>query len=286
MPKDNTLLQRELEIMKGISDSREMILNAKKTAIFIANFTDNHQFKPLISIPGQEEPLQVVLETKLLGYWLDSSMTPTRHIKYTTGIAYKRLWAISRLKANRVSTAKIVKFFEIKIRSVLESSCVVFYSMLNENDWDMLERPVKILIKILQGPAYTDYEAGLAAYSHLGLTSMRTRLKKLTLTWALKTSQDSKFSAMLPLNPKGPYNLRTQELFMVPFAHTERYRRSPLVALPRLLNEYVASLPADVLDQPAAGLLLPPAVAAHLALLRDASATTKPSSSLQDTDGC
>ena len=66
LPNKNNLPQRELEKIKDISDSKEMILNAMKTSIFIANFTDNHQFKPLISIPGQEEPLQVVLETKLL----------------------------------------------------------------------------------------------------------------------------------------------------------------------------------------------------------------------------
>ena len=111
---------------------------------------------------------------------------------------------------------------------------------------------------------------------------MRDRLKNLTLARAWKTSQDSKLSCMLPLNPKSQYELRTQELFMVPFAHTERYRHSPLVALPRLLNEYVDSLPADVLDHPAAGLLLPPAVAAHLALLRVAPA--KPLPVPQDAD--
>jgi hypothetical protein len=156
----------------------------------------------------------------------------------------------------------------MKIRSVLESSCVVFFSMMKENDWEMIERPIKILLKILQGPNHTDFETGLATYSHLGITSMRDRLRKLSLSWALKASQDAKFFSMLPVNPRGPYHLRSQELFTVPFAHTERYRNSPLVALPRLLNEYVADLPADVLDLPAAGLLLPPAVAAHLELLR------------------
>jgi hypothetical protein len=93
LPKENTLLQREVENIKEISDAREMILNEKKTAIFVANFTDNHQFKPLITIPGQELPLQVVLESKLLGYWLDTTMTPSKHIQYTTSISYKRLWA-------------------------------------------------------------------------------------------------------------------------------------------------------------------------------------------------
>jgi hypothetical protein len=171
LPKENTLLQREVEKIKKISEAREMILNEKKTAIFVANFTHNHKFKPLITIPRQELPLQVVLESKLLGYWLDTTRTPSKHIQYTTGIAYKRLWAISRLKANHVSKRKIVKFFQMKIHSVLESSCVSF-SMMKENDWEIIERPVKILLKILQGPNYTDLKTSLATYFHLGITFM------------------------------------------------------------------------------------------------------------------
>ena len=267
LPMKNTLLQREVERIKDISDSREMILNAKKTFIFTVNFTENHQFKPLITIPGQPEPLQVVQETKLLGYWLDTSMTPTTHVKYITSIAYKRLWAVSRLKSNGVAQKDIIKFFNFKVRSVLESSCPVFFTMLSEKDLVMLERPVKILVKILQGKDYKDYETGLAAFNHLGLTSMKQRLKKLTLAWALKAASDKKFSALLPLNPPGPYNLRPNELYHVPLARTERYRNSPLVALPRMLNHYYSSLPAEVLLHPAAGLLLPQAVLTRLALL-------------------
>ena len=66
----------------------------------------------------------------------------------------------------------IIKFFNFKVRSVLESSCPVFFTMLSEKDLVMLERPVKILVKILQGKDYKDYETGLAAFNHLGLTSM------------------------------------------------------------------------------------------------------------------
>ena len=139
LPRENTLLQREVERIKDISDSREMILNAKKTFVFTVNFSENHQFKPLITIPGQQEPLQVVQETKLLGYWLDTSMTPTTHVKYITSIAYKRLWAVSRLKSNGVTQKDITKFFNIKVRSVLESSCPVFFTMLLKKDLVMLE---------------------------------------------------------------------------------------------------------------------------------------------------
>ena len=193
-------------------------------------------------------------------------MSPTTHVKYITGIAYKRLWAVLRLKANGVVNKDIVKFFNMKVRSVLESSCPVFFSMLSEGDLEMLERPVKIPVKILQGKNYEDYKFGLAALAPLGLTSMKLRLEKLTLAWALKAASDQKLSTLLPLNPPGLNNLRNRELYHVPHTHTERYKSSPLVALPHMLNEYYNNLTADLLAHPAAGLLLPPAVAARLAL--------------------
>ena len=86
----------------------------------------------------------------------------------------------------------------------------------------MLERPVKILLKILQGKDFKDYKTGLDAFEHLGLTSMKLRLEKLTLAWALKADSVHKFSTLLPLKPPGPYNLRHQELYYVPPASTER----------------------------------------------------------------
>ena len=68
--------------IKRISDEREMKLNAKKTCIFIVNFTKIHQFKPLLKIPGENKCLETVQETKLLGYWLTTDMKPHLHVSY------------------------------------------------------------------------------------------------------------------------------------------------------------------------------------------------------------
>ena len=65
---ENTYTQSELNTIKKISDSREMRLNSKKTLVFVANFTDTHQFRPLLTVPGAAVPLERALEHKLLGY--------------------------------------------------------------------------------------------------------------------------------------------------------------------------------------------------------------------------
>ena len=79
LPAANTFLQQEVDNIKAISDEREMVLNAKKTFIFIANFTKDHQFKPLLKIPGERYTMQVVQKTKLLGIEARCRPDPTAH---------------------------------------------------------------------------------------------------------------------------------------------------------------------------------------------------------------
>ena len=112
----------------------------------------------------------VPLETKLLGYWLTADMKPACHVKHITTIAYRRICAISRLKAVGVPNNSIILFFIMKIRSVLETACPVFFSMMTEADRANVEKPQKILVKILLGTDYTSYAEGL---NKLGLVSIR-----------------------------------------------------------------------------------------------------------------
>ena len=98
LTKDDCHLQKQIDTIKILSDEREMSLNAGKTKLFIVNFTQNHQFTPLLQIPDTSKPLETIHETKLLGYWLTADMKPHKHVEYILGIAYKRLWAISKLK--------------------------------------------------------------------------------------------------------------------------------------------------------------------------------------------
>ena len=117
-----------------------MFLNASKTKLLIVNFTDSHQFQSLLTIPGSSSPIELTFETKLLGYWLTSSMKPSKHVAHILKIAYGRLWAISRLKSANVKNEDILHFFNEKIRSVLEFAAPVFSSMLTKENIVDIER--------------------------------------------------------------------------------------------------------------------------------------------------
>ena len=115
-----------------------MKLNAKKTFLFVVNFTKNHQFKPYLKVPGETDYLETVQKTKLLGYWLTTDMKPHTHITYLLSIVNGRMWAITKLKLAGVCDVDLKHFYIMKIRSVLEWSAVVFHSMSTIEDSDFL----------------------------------------------------------------------------------------------------------------------------------------------------
>ena len=230
LPKEHTEIQNQIDIIKKLSDEREMSMNANKTFLLVNNFTHNHQFIPHLQIPGSGDTIKTKNETKLLGYWLTSDVKPHRHVKHILDIAYKRLWAVTRLKNAGVPDFDILHFFNIKIRSVLETNCPVFHPMLTQENKDDIERIQKIVLKIIMGYKYTSYEDACKTYM---VESLNTRRSKICLSFALKCMQSKKFQHMFELNP-----VNTHEKYRVPFAHTSRYQNSPKIYLTKILNNY------------------------------------------------
>ena len=174
------------------------------------------------------------METKLLGYWLTKEMQTDHHVEYMLEICYKRLWAIIKLKKEGISNGDILHFFYMKIRSVLESNCPVFHSMLTQEHSDDIERVQKIVLRVILEDKYKSYEQ---ACSFLEVTTLKQRRIDLCLKFALKILQNEKFSDFFKPN-NNFNNIREQEKFHVPFAHTSRYQKSPKVFLTNLLNEH------------------------------------------------
>ena len=235
LPNKNTLLQSEIESIKMISDDREMVLNPDKTKLMIINFTSSHQFQSLLSIPGSTTNIELCFKTKLLGYWLTVDMKPETHVNHILKIAYSRLWTISRLKSAEVSDDDIFHFYSMKIRSVLEFSAPVFFSMLNDQDITKIERVQKIVLKVILGDRYLNFDQ---ACSLMCTTSLESRRKQLSLSFALACLKNPQHQHFFKQRKTTYYKLRNIKSFEVPYCNTDRYFSSPIPSLTRLLNEH------------------------------------------------
>ena len=234
LPSSNSKLQSEIEIIKHLSDQREMSLNSDKTCLFIVNFTLKYQFRPLLQIPGCSETIDRVLKKKLLGYWFTADMKTDRHVEHILGISYKRIWAIRKLKKAGVSDSDILHFFFMKIRSVLESNCVVYHSMLTQDNTNDIERIQKIVFRVILDHRYIDYHQACLS---LNVQTLQTRRIKLSLPFGLKCLSSDKFKHIFKPNITHT-SIRNPDKFDVPLARTTRYYNSPKLYITRLLNAH------------------------------------------------
>ena len=90
-------------------------------------------------------------------------------------------------------------------------------------------------MKTILGAKYQGYEKALI---DLKIDSLKERRGKMALKFAKKSLKDDKFSTFFPEN-KNNFEMKTRNSnkYVVNHANTERYRKSAVPFLQRLLNE-------------------------------------------------
>ena len=140
--------------------------------------------------------------------------------------------------------AHLIHIFKSQVRGVLEYCSTVWHSSLTQANCDDIERVQKAALRLIMGERYHGYKQAL---EHLNLDSLKERRKKIALSFAKKSLKLEKFSKFLPLNnAKHLMNKRNHDKYDVNSAKTERYRRSAVPFLQRLLNEDYAKQRKDL----------------------------------------
>ena len=133
------------------------------------------------------------------------------------------------------SIEDMVHLWKVYCLSVLEQSAVVWGGMLTEENKQVLERTQKSFVKLVLEENYTTY---LNSLKSLGLETFKTRKKNLTLKFVKTSLADGHFSDLIKKKvQKNGSATRNKEYYNVTFAHTERYKKSPILTMQRLLHE-------------------------------------------------
>ena len=126
----------------------------------------------------------------------------------------------------------LVDIYILYIRSVLESSAVVWHSSLTQGQEFEIERVQKVALRIILKEEYDCYTNALSLCS---LQTLRDRRNHLSLTFAQKCTKSDKTSDMFPLNSK-TYDTRNPEKYFITPAKTNRLAKSAIPHMQRLLN--------------------------------------------------
>ena len=207
-----------------------MKLNAKKSNAMIFNFTQDYQFSTRLYI--ENNLLEIVQETKLLGTIISSDMTWYANTEMLVKRAYQRMIMLRKLYSFNVADEDMVKIYILYIRSILEQSCQVWHFSISEEEKGDLERVQKVACRIILNSRYTEYQEALEV---LNLETLSARRDTLSLKFAKKCLKYNQTKDMFPLNTFDAVDVRLREKYHVQHARGSRLLDSTLPQ--RALNE-------------------------------------------------
>ena len=196
-----------------------MQINPKKTKEMIINFTKDAINQPLII---EDEIVECVKETKLLGLWLNDKLNWNTHVDEIYAKAAKRLFLLVQLRRAGLSQDDLCKYYKACIRSVLEYSCQVFHGGLTKEQSESLESIKKRALRIIN--PQVSYTEALTLLNIDPLSDRRKNMCEKLFTQIQKP--DHKLNVLLPPQSTTKYNLRSSKPLCLPRCRTNRFKNS------------------------------------------------------------
>ena len=210
-----------------------MKLNERKTKNMIFNFSKKNQFVTSLSV--NEERLELVSETKLLGTILTSDLKWGKNTRVLVQKAWKRMQLLNRSASFTTNIQDLKSIYLTYIRSILEQSAVVWHSSLTSKNRRDLERVQKVAVRVILQTRYTNYQNGLKM---LKLETLEERRKLLCLRFAKGCLKNEKVKSLFPKKENNhKMKKRKVEKYKVNRANTKRYKMSAIPYMQRLMNE-------------------------------------------------
>ena len=224
---ENSKSQDFLNKIQHWTNEKKMCLNKSKTKVMIFNYSHNYQFSTRLYI--ENELLELVKETKLLGTIITSDLSWWENTNYLCKKGYQRMAIIRKLYEFNVPVVDLVQIYTLFIRSILEfNSCVWNFNLTQEQSND-LERVQKVSCKIILKEQYTSYHSALQL---LDLKELSKRRIDLCTKFAKKCVQKERSSSMFPVDEN-----RQGQKYKVNFAKHSRLLNSAIPQMQRILNE-------------------------------------------------
>ena len=170
IPPENLKTQKHMNDIKRWTDSKEMLLNAKKTKNIIFNFSKNHQFSTDIKLDN--ETIETVNETKLLGTTITNNLSWNKNTSILVREGNIRMQFLHKASKFTSNVRDLKQIYISQIRTKLEQSAVVWHSSLTKKNGSDLERVQKAAIRMILKDKYQNYGDAL---SSLRLKSLKDR---------------------------------------------------------------------------------------------------------------
>ena len=229
-PQDSKVY-RQLEETKKYALDNGMKLNPKKTKLMLFNPARNYDFMPSFLINNEE--IDLVEETKLLGLVIRSDMSRCSNTEYMVKRCNSKLWILRRLRKLGATQEDLLDIYTKQVRSILEFAVPVWHSSITGEERLEIERIQKTAFHIILGEKYKSYTAALKT---LRMDTLNSRRIKLCKKFATKSAKNSKFSKWFKVNDKPSITRHKQPKYCQVYSRTVRFDKSPISYLTNILN--------------------------------------------------
>ena len=167
-----------------------------------------------------------------MGIVINSELTWSDHINYTVKRVNSVIWQLTRFKRLGADRDSLIKFYVLKIRSILMFGAVCFHSSLTQEDSRKLELQQKRSLASILGLEYRSYSHALELTSLPRIEDLRS---EACLKWAIKAQANPQHTNLFPINPR-LVETRHKKEFKEYFCHTSKFYNSAVPAMVRALN--------------------------------------------------
>ena len=218
IPDEPSNMQQELSRLQAWSNANLMNVNSKKTKeMLLGPIIKSHP--QTLYLAGQQ--LERVTSFKLLGVTIANTLKWDDYIAAICSKAAKRLHFLKLLKRSNISTDDLFYYYNAVILPVLEYGSVVWQASITEEQIHQLDSIQRRAERIIQS---SDPTSKLES-----LQERRDMLSKRFFASLLQSTNCLHNILPTPRDHLTIEKLRHANLYPIPFARTERYKRSFLV---------------------------------------------------------
>ena len=234
IPASHLESQKWLDIINDWTVNQKMQINEKKTKTMLFNFTQKYQFTTRLQLNSQ--PVEVIDHTILLGTVISDDLKWNLNSETIVKKANARMELLRKVAGFGAPLEDLKMVYILFIRSLLEQSATVWHSSLSQENAQDLERVQKSACRIILKEKYQGYKNAL---NRLDLLTLDERREELCLQFAIKSTKNRKTMEMFPRNlKKHQMTTRNEDTFKVQFTNTKRLKKSPIIHMQKLLNEF------------------------------------------------
>ena len=209
-----------------------MVVNANKTNMICISDSLNYLTRTFFHERSSGERIDSTSEMKLLGFFFLDRPTVAHHVRDVCKRLRQKYWSLRHLGNLGFTEKELVEVYKSSIRPIADYCCVVYHSMLTDEQDEHLEAAQVGALRAIYG---TYKISGRKMKEKAGMETLWQRRIKQCDKFARKWAASVWFGHWFPLR-EGRVSARSSEIYSEKYAHCDRLKNSSLYYMRRRLN--------------------------------------------------